>query len=179
MINDHLSSLNGRLLRPALLAIEPALVPFSQAFGSARRGASLAVHCSWALFASAEATGQSAGALFSDIRSAYYNVIRQLVFGTAESDDALLVIFHRLQLGPETCAEVLQFVHAKSSILAQGGASEELVDLLRALNEQTWFVVDGADVVTQSLKGARPGETIADLVFIFCSPKLPRKSGLY
>ena len=35
MINDHLSSLNGRLLRLALLAIEPALVPFSQAVGSA------------------------------------------------------------------------------------------------------------------------------------------------
>ena len=62
---------------------------------------------------------------------------------------------------------MLQFIYAQSSILAQGGASEELVDFLRALNEQTWFVVDGADVFTQSLKGARPGETIADLVFIF------------
>ena len=74
---------------------------------------------------------------------------------------------------------MLQFVHAQSSLLAQGGASEELVDFLRALNEQTWFVDDGADVVTQSLKGARPGETIADLVFHFCSQKLPRKFGLY
>ena len=75
-INDHLSSINGKLLRPSLLAIELASVPFSQAVGSARRGATLAAHCSWALFSSAAANGRSAGALFSYVLSAYYNVIR-------------------------------------------------------------------------------------------------------
>ena len=72
------------------LAIEPSLVPFSQSVGSARRGAPLAAQCSWALFAAASADGRSAGALFCDIRSAYYNVIRQMVVGSTDSDAALL-----------------------------------------------------------------------------------------
>jgi hypothetical protein len=79
----------------------------------------------------------------------------------------LLVIFERLQLAPDTCAEVLQCIHTQGSLLALGGAPEELIAFLRILNEDTWFVVDGAEVVTQSMRGARPGETIADLVFNF------------
>ena len=50
MINDQLSTVSSRLLRPQLLAIEPCLVPSSQAVGTAKRGSVLTAHCSWALF---------------------------------------------------------------------------------------------------------------------------------
>ena len=70
MINDHLATLNSRLLRPQLLAFEPSLVPSSQAVGSQRRGSVLSAHCSWALFAASTEAKTSAGALYSDIRSA-------------------------------------------------------------------------------------------------------------
>ena len=81
MINDHLSTVYGRLLQPKLLDLEPNLVPSSQAVGSIRRGAILTTHCSWAFVSTAMDGKQSAGALFTDIRSAYYSIIRQYVVG--------------------------------------------------------------------------------------------------
>ena len=51
MISDQASTVHGRLLRPKL--IEPNLAPSSQAVGSARRGAMLTTHYSWALFSAA------------------------------------------------------------------------------------------------------------------------------
>ena len=71
----------SRLLLPQILAVEPSLVPSSQAVGSQRRGSVLSAHCSWALFAAAVEAKTSAGALYSDIKSAYYSVIREYVVG--------------------------------------------------------------------------------------------------
>ena len=79
MINDHLATLASRLLRPQLLAFEPLLVPSSQAVGSRRRGSVQSAHCSWALFSAAAEAKVSVGALYSDIKRAYYSVIRQYV----------------------------------------------------------------------------------------------------
>ena len=95
MINDHISAINGRLLRPLILAIEPALVPPSQAFGSPRRGATLAAHCSWALFMAATHNSTSAGPLFTDMRSAYYTVIRQFVVGSKDTDEVVRAILQK------------------------------------------------------------------------------------
>ena len=139
--------------------------------GSARRGAPLAAHCSWALFAADAAYGSSASAILCDIRSAYYDVIRQMVVGTCDADGALLACFERLQLSSDTCREAIDFIHAQRSLVESGGASPELTSLLRAMNQDTWFVVDGSEKVTQSCKGARPGETIADLIFILSLPR--------
>ena len=124
-----------------------------------------AAHCSWALFSAAAVNRSSAGALFGDIRSAYDSAIRQVVVGSEEPDDVLLCVFERLGLAPDTCRAIIDFIHTQSSLLAIGGASPSLTAFLRVLNEETWFVVDGSEVVTQSCRGARPGETIADLIY--------------
>ena len=42
-----------------------------------------------------------------------------------------------------------------------------MVALLQNLNDSTWFVIDGSDQVVQTLRGTRPSESIADLIFIF------------
>ena len=127
------------------------------------------------LFAAAAADGSSAGALFCDIRKAYYNVIRQMVVGTCDADGALLAIFERLQFSLDTCREAIDFIHAQGSLVASGGASPELTSLLQAMNQDTWFVVDGSEKVTQYCKGARPCETIADLIFIFLFAKVTKE----
>ena len=116
-------------------------------------------------------TGASAAALFTDIKSAYYSVVRQLVVGTDEADDALRGIPARMNLQPEVQAEVVRFVQEQRSLMQARGAPPTMTDFMRELNEDTWFVVDGAQEVTRSAKGARPGETIADLVFIFLLSK--------
>jgi hypothetical protein len=58
----------------------------------------LAAHCSWALCTTAACTSKAASALFTDVRSAYYSVVRQLVVGALQQDDALRAILARLPL---------------------------------------------------------------------------------
>ena len=134
LINDQLSTVSGRLLRPRLLAIEPHLVPSSQAVGFARRGSILTAHCSRALVATTDEANMSASALFTDIRSVYYSIIRQYVTGFCGSDPVFRSIAARLSLSTEVTAAALAFVHESNSLLAIGGADPTLPAFLRDLN---------------------------------------------
>lgn len=71
--------------------------------------------------------------------------------------------------------ELIVFLNTHGSLLAIGGAHPALVEFVRVLNEESWFVVDGPDVVTRSSRGARPGETIADLIFILLFSKTTKE----
>ena len=157
MINDQLSTVSGRFLRPRLLAIEPNLVPSSQAAGSARHGSALTAHCSWARCAAAAECTQSAGALFTDIRSVYYSIIRQYVVGFEGPDDQLRAIMARLSLSPEVTEQALLVIHKHGSLLQERCADPDIKSLLRDLNDATWFVIDGSEQVAQTLRGARFG----------------------
>ena len=112
-------------------------------------------------------SGASVAASFTDIKSAYYSVIRQLAVGSEAQDDALRAVLARLPLSVEAQRGAVLFIQEQGSLLATGGASQSLVQFMRTLNEDTWFVVDGSNKVSHTLRGARPGETLADLVFIF------------
>ena len=137
MINDQMSSISGRLLRPKLLLVEPLLVPQSQALGSAWRASVVAAHCSWALFYLASAARMSAGALFSDIKGAYYHAIRENVVGCSYPDALLERILFRLQMPAETAHATVNFVNSNFSLLAQGGAGPAVVGLLRDMKSGT------------------------------------------
>ena len=149
----------------------------SQAIGPSRRGSILAAHCSWTLFAAAKQQGVSAGALYSDVKGAYYGVIRQLVVGSDQPDDTLRAVLQGLSLPIEVAQAMVEFIRLHGSLLQVAGAPPALVRLLREMNEETWFVMKGSPIVTATAKGARPGEATADLIFIFCLPALRRKSG--
>ena len=139
----------------------------SQAVGSARRGSAVTDHCSWARLATAGNLSRSTAALFfTDIKGAYYTNIRQYAVGRDIGDDLLRSILARLNLQPEVVAEAILFVNTHGSLLQQGEAGPVLAAYLKDLNEETWFVIDGSEQVVQTMRGARPSESIADLFFI-------------
>ena len=142
-------------------------MPSSQAVGSQRRGSVLSAHCSWALFSAAAEAKVSAGALYSDIKSAYYLVIWQYVVGFPGPEMQLRACLHRLGLSPEVSAAAVEFVIIHGSLLQLGQADPALVEYMRSLNEDAWFVIDGSDSVARTTRGARAGEATADLFFIF------------
>ena len=150
-----------------MLAIEPSLVPSSQAVGSQRRGSVLSAHCSWALFSAAAEAKVSAGALYSDIKCAYYSVIRQYVVGYVGPEMQLRACLHRLGLSTEVSATAVEFVNNHCPLLQLGQADPALVEYMRSLNENTWFVIDGSESVVRTTRGARAGEATADMIFIF------------
>ena len=176
-MNDHMSTISGKLLRPRILEVEPLLVDSSQAPASSRRGSVVTARCSWALLSSAMDSKQSAGALFTFIRSAYYSIIRQYVVGFNDPDDQFKAIAARLDLQEDVISELLVFRHQHGSLLQAAGAQPDIVSFLRDMNVSTWVIIDGSEQVTQTWRGARPGESIADLMFIFSLPTLLKKLG--
>ena len=94
-------------------------------------------HCSWTLFGAAAERGWSAAALFTDIKGAYYAVIRQYVVGTVLPEDVLRVLLHKLDLAAEVVPEALAFINEQGSLLRQGNADPALITILRGLNEES------------------------------------------
>ena len=74
---------------------------------------------------------------------------------------------HRLGLSAEVSAAAVEFVNIHGSLLELVQADPALVEYMRSLNEDTWFVADGSDSVVRTMRGARAGETTADLFCIF------------
>ena len=128
-------------------------------------------HC----FATTAEAKQSASALFTDIRSAYYSIIRPYVTGFHSNDDAFRAIADRLNLASDVIAAVLACIHDFGALLQVGGADPSLICLLQDIHESTWFVVDGSDQIVQTRRGARPSESVADIIFIFVFAKVTKE----
>ena len=100
---------------------------------------------------------------FCDLAAAYYSVVRQYGEATADTDG---------HLGVEPCAKVGLGCLPANRGLKSAGQSPALQQLVRDMNEDTWFKLDGTDKVTGMFGGCRPGEPIADLVFVFMFGKV-------
>ena len=92
-------------------------------------------------------------ALFTDIRSAYYSIIRQYVTGFCGPDDAFLAIIAGLSLSVEIAAATLAFIHEFSSLLEVGGVDPTVLPSFKTSTNQRgslltgrrkWFKLAGA-----------------------------------
>ena len=105
--------------------------------------------------------------MYSDIQSAYYSVIREYVVGFIGPEAQLRACLDRLGLSTEVAATAINFVNTHGSLLQLGQADPALVEYMRCLNDDTWFVINGSEEVVRTSRGARAGEATADLIFIF------------
>ena len=64
-------------------------------------------------------------------------------------------------------AAAINLVNTHGSLLQLGQADPALVEYMRCLNDDTWFVINGSEAVVRTSRGARAGEATADLIFIF------------
>ena len=120
----------------------------------------------------AKIRGLSAAAVFCDLAAAHYSVIRQYVVGTDLPEQRLLALMDILGLDPSPRAELLAFLRAEGSLLKNAGMSPALQQLVRDNNEDAWFSLEGSSKITGMFGGCRPGEPIADLVFVFMFGKV-------
>ena len=63
----------------------------------------------------------------------------------------------------------------REAILREAGASEALLQLLQDMNRRTWMALDGSPAITETFKGARPGEATADLIFMFLLARVTKE----
>ena len=112
----------------------------------------------------ARAQGLSHAALFFDVSSAYYRVIRQAFCELGTTDRALLAILHRLKVPDEYVKELLGWVQGAKLLR---DVSPHLRALISQMMQATHFQTDGGTCIHETYAGVRPGDAIADVLYSF------------
>ena len=102
-------------------------------------------------------------ALFLDVSSAYYRVLRQSFGqGDLEHDEDIAKLLTLLKVPPSTLHEVCDWLSA-TDLLTE--ASPHCTALIRVFLCGTFFRIQGAPGIVRTRAGSRPGDSIADLLF--------------
>ena len=106
--------------------------------------------------------------LFTDIATAFYAVVRQLIAKGCHPDDASSPLPDEVCNGlglTEADAELLRFHAQQPSGLSHAGASPWLEALAARLSDGTWFMLRDDDQAVLTARGTRPGSSWADVLF--------------
>ena len=104
--------------------------------------------------------------LFVDLRSAFYSVVRQFLLSKPAEQLELADLCQALRLEEwqyEAMAELLSQPRDPAIVAIPSTLQGYLQDLLSV----TWFEMKGAPCPVHTLKGSRPGDPLADLLFSF------------
>ena len=115
----------------------------------------------------ARAKSQSGAVVFLDGQSAYYSVLRQLLFplDSADEEQALRALLASLQHTPAQQDAVLAAL-AGPGLLASGGVPEGLVQFLSDSLTNSWFGLDPhSGRLHLTATGSVPGTPTADVLF--------------
>ena len=110
------------------------------------------------------ANGVSCFAVFLDIQSAYYRLLRQHSMDLDFSDLGIMTLIHRLGLHDldfDAVAKALQ----EPSTLSQIECPGHLHCMISLFHSQTWFILADDDRLVTTHRGTRPGDGFADLVW--------------
>ena len=136
----------------------------------ARRGATVtqASHVAVLFEAVQEARRRSSAVLFMDAKSAYYCVIRQMVYGCAAGteDDVMVRIMRHFNLPADSWQRLLALIE-DGGLWKQYGMSDHVRHVAKDLHDASFFVTrhSTGEVVVQTQLGSRPGESMADVIF--------------
>ena len=104
-------------------------------------------------------------ALFFDLKSAFYMVLRQSFTSLPSHDEAFMEAMKSFGLTPR---EIHQLVAAAQEDNATPGLATHLQHVLRDLMQNTYFTVAGILNPCQTTRGTRPGDPVADVLFNLC-----------
>ena len=152
-------------LRPSLRNLFTEQAPALQLGG--RKGCSVVygAHITRSFLRWQSAVRGSCYILFTDIASAYYSVVRELV-AKPKGIDVESVSLAGLKLSAGDL-ELLRQHLAEGSALADAGAPVWLEGLAQRLTDSTWFVMQQDDTPVVTSRGTRPGSSWADILFSF------------
>ncbi|OLQ04656.1 hypothetical protein AK812_SmicGene12235 [Symbiodinium microadriaticum] len=108
------------------------------------------------------ALGISSGALFLDVSSAYYRVLRQAFEGDLQNDTQVCQILQHLGVSPGSLQTVCAWL---SGTNLMEGADEHEQLILRAYLSGSFFTLKHGGDVIRTRAGTRPGDSIADALF--------------
>ena len=161
-VSDFTAKLYHSSMRKHLVNAWEASLSHLQLGGRPKTGTDLAhcwlqVHNHWAQF-----QGLVHGAVFFDLRSAFYMVLRQTLTDVPDANHAAQAALLRLGIRPHEIVSL--FTKANSETAARGLTPHAMLALKDMLTN-TFFLTKGSAQPTQTHRGTRPGDPIGDVLF--------------
>ena len=164
LISNHASKVAHNAVRPCYMAtLECSMLPM-QLGGRRRKSVQQAAHILRLFMSTCRRNGQSCGVVFLDIKTAYYQVIREVVAKNDHPSTFIDDIVERFQLPPGAREKLQRHIDAAAAS-SQMGLSAYLEHLLAELHSSTWFTVEQSGSLTETRLGTRPGSCFADVLF--------------
>ena len=120
-------------------------------------------------FATARAQRSAHAALFFDVTSAYYRVVRECFFKAPDCDEAFLTVLRRLEVPAEYFHEVVCWARGAALLERMSPHGQRVI---KTFMSNTHFKMKGDGVYVGTHAGVRPGDTIADVLFAFVQADL-------
>ncbi|CAE7346087.1 MFP1 [Symbiodinium microadriaticum] len=169
LLMSNLAKSVHQALRPALRDLFTERAPALQLGGKPGCSVVYGAHITRSFLRWQSTLHNSCFILFTDIASAFYSVVRQLVAKAPTQLAQPLLEGADLTLDD---LEALRCHLEDDSALTQIGASSWLEALSQQLTQDTWFLLQHDHFPVLTSKGTRPGSSWADLLFAFVVKKI-------
>ena len=155
-------------VRPSMRDLFQASTPPLQIGGKPGQSVCFGAHLVRAFLRHNACLKRSCFVLFTDIATAFYAVVRQLI-AARQTDSAASPalsedICQGLGLSAEDIAQLRWHAQQPSS-MRQAGASPWLEAVAERLSANTWFMLKGDTAAILTARGTRPGSSWADILF--------------
>ena len=167
-----LSKHHHKFLRSRLLSVVVHFLRDTQCGGIPSRGVDMASLLLRSFLARTSALKRTALVVFYDVKTAFYAVIRQMLLPVHLSREEYLDVLDSVDI-PLQLLPVLEAAMACPALVPEITSDKQLTAILTDAHMDTWFHVQDANEVAATLKGTRPGDSLADLLFsLLLSPVL-------
>ena len=174
LVSSHLSKALHNAFRSPTLEWHAKTADSLQYGGLPHRGVDMATHTLRSFLGLAQRHHRSCAVFFLDVKSAYYRLLRSLAVGPTCSHEELAQVISTMGLPPDILEDLWQATTAPSALSATG-CPKWLEKYGTAFHQHTWFILKNSKAVTETLRGTRPGDGFADLLFNLVAGKILRE----
>ena len=173
LVSSHLAKCLHNIFRTPTMDWHCQTADPLQLGGRPHMGVNMATHTLKTFLAVAKEDARSTCIFYLDIKSAYYRLLRSLSIGPTCSTPELMTVFATMGLPNDLMHELIVKAN-EISALAETGCPDWLRGYAVAYHQNTWFHVREDPKVTMTLRGTRPGDGFADLLFSLVIGRLLR-----
>jgi hypothetical protein len=104
--------------------------------------------------------------LFADLKSAFYSIWPEIAVGAVLTTDQRAQVFAAAGLDQAQVATLQELILEEDSLLQQQGVAALWTQLVADWHTCNFFSVEASLQLVQTATGVRPGDAVADLVFV-------------
>ena len=162
LVSDHMAKLHHSAIRDVLVEAWEGHAVDTQLGGRRKCGVDMAHHMVQAVTGLGARLGKPVALLFTDLKAAFYTIIRQSLMSVELSDQGLCHVLARMGVSPQEVHQLRQVAARDDAIGAGKGHLEHLVaDML----DGSHFGMRGCHDLVHTHRGTRPGDPVGDVLF--------------